>query len=349
MMFPKDRAVYANLNTSFTDFNELLNDLNGRRITGYSLVSFPGYAGVLFLQDGAVVAGLEQVDGVRNVDSRAVTAIHARAREKGGTIDVYALNPEILALIVGVLDADALYRDLASGFTSLDRLLARLSDDGHTGYVEITLENGRGAGMIFFDAGRAVECVFAMDDQAVSGTQVLAALVDAVSHDEAVFNVYRVRRAPAIAEPEAATETPPRPAQAEPVPEEQEEPGLLEFWGEVLGGVEALVDGLSKSGRFGLALKEVLVSRASTYPFLDPFAAEFDYRDGTVRFDGELPHDFSKGLADCLADAVAKLAFQLKRADLETRVREQLAGMEARHADLIEQFGLADDLQEFVA
>jgi DNA-directed RNA polymerase sigma subunit (sigma70/sigma32) len=93
----------------------------------------------------------------------------------------------------------------------------------------------------------------------------------------------------------------------------------------------------------------VLVSRAVTYPFLDPFAAEFSYAGGHITFDHPLPDDFSKALSDCLSDTVSKLAFQLKRADLENKVRTRLGGLSEKHAAVIDRFGLRDDIQEFVA
>jgi hypothetical protein len=98
-----------------------------------------------------------------------------------------------------------------------------------------------------------------------------------------------------------------------------------------------------------LAFKEVLVSRAVTYPFLDPFAAEFSYAGGHITFEHPLPDDFSKALSDCLSDAIAKLAFQLKRADLEAKVRAKLGGISEKHAAVIDRFALKDDIQEFVA
>jgi hypothetical protein len=98
-----------------------------------------------------------------------------------------------------------------------------------------------------------------------------------------------------------------------------------------------------------MAFREVLVARAAAFPFLDPFAAEFEYADGTITFDGPLPGDFSKAVGVCLGDTVAKLAFQLRRADLESRVRSKLAGLSEKHAAVIERWDLADDVREFVA
>ena len=124
---------------------------------------------------------------------------------------------------------------------------------------------------------------------------------------------------------------------------------LVAFWEEVISRVEATADGLSKPGRFLLAFKEVLVSRAVTYPFLDPFAAEFSYAGGHISFEQPLPDDFSKALGDCLSDTVSKLAFQLKRADLEAKVRARLEGISEKHAAVIDRFSLREEVQEFVS
>ena len=43
------------------------------------------------------------------------------------------------------------------------------------------------------------------------------------------------------------------------------------------------------------------------------------------------------------------LAIQLKRADLEHRVRARLEGVSERHASVMDRFGLREELQEFVA
>jgi len=124
---------------------------------------------------------------------------------------------------------------------------------------------------------------------------------------------------------------------------------VLAFWSETLARAEETIDLLAKPGRFVLSFKEVLVSRAVTYPFLDPFAAEFKYAAGHIEFEGPLPDDFSKALGDCLSDTISKLAFQLKRADLEQRVRTKLEGISEKHAAVVDLFDLRDDVQEFVA
>ena len=341
MMFPKDRTVYANLNTSFTDFDELMLDLRGKRVTGYVLVSFRGYDGMLFMETGEIAAALEQEADKRATGADVAERVAAHAHEKGGVVNVYTLSPDLLRLLVRSVDAEPLYKDLTSSFTSLDRLIDKLEDDRHSGYIEVTLAEGRGGGMVFFDGGRVAECVFASDGQNTSGVDILQGIIQVVGATSASFNVFRVppQAAPAavVAAPAAGDEEPAVPSDP------------LTVWSEIISAVESVVDGLSQKGRFLTSFKEVLVTRATTYPFLDPFAAEFEYRDGKITFEGPLPHDFNKGVGDCLSDTVSRLAFQLKRADLETRIRQRLGDFPERNSAVIERLQLSDDIQEFVA
>lgn len=336
MMLPKDQPVYANLNTTFTGFDGLLEDLRARALNGYVLVSFRGYDGVLFVQNGDVVMGVEQEGGERRTGPAAVEGVRSRVAEKNGCINVYRLTTEMAKLLVGCIDAEPVFRDLTAAFTSFEGLVEKLGTDGHTGYLEV-LPPGQGGAIVFFASGKVRETVLAAEGQDGSGIEAVFRLA---GHPGAVFNVYRMRggESPVASAPAAAPAT----RANDPAP-------VLAFWSDVIGSVERVVDGLSKPGRFGLSFKETLVNRAVTYPYLDPFAAEFDYRDGKVQFEGALPEDFSKGLSDCLSDTIARLAFQLKRADLETRIREALRDFSEKHAEVIARFGLEPDIEEFVA
>lgn len=340
MILPKDRTVYANLSTSFTGFTELLLELNANRHSGFVRVSFPGYEGVLFVLAGEVIHALEESGAMRVTGQQAVAGIRAHAQEKSGLINVDSAPPEIVRLIAEVLESEPLYKDLTSSFTSLERLFTKLQQDGLTGYVEITLTDGSGSAMVLFQAGNPIESVFISQQGSLIGLEARTAVVHSVNTVGGSFNVYRASAGYVEPQPVAA------PAAA---PVEEDSQPLLDFWGEVCRGVEQVADSLSSRGRFRMAFKEVLVARATNFAFLDPFAAEFDYRDGAISFEGPLPAEFSRALSICLGDTIAKLAFQLKRADLENRVRAQLSGTSEKHAAVIEHWDLADDVREFVA
>jgi hypothetical protein len=338
MMFPKDRTVYANLNTSFTSFEALIGDLQERKLTGYVEVSAPGYTGTLLLSEGEVVSAQEIAGDRRVVGPAASRGVLERAAARDGVINVYSAFPDVVLLLHRLMDSRPLYRDLTSAFTSLDRLIAKLRSDGLTGYVEVHVAESGGVGVIYLAGGEPVESVFSVGQEMSNGQGALNGIVSAVNTSGGTFNVFVEAGHDAVAGvPPAA------PAQ------EGYRAELIAFWEEVIAGVESTADGVSKPGRFMLAFKEVLVSRAVTYPFLDPFAAEFSYTAGHISFDLPLPDDFSKALSDCLGDTISKLAFQLKRTDLDKKVRSRLEGLSERHAAVIDRFALRDDIQEFVA
>ena len=63
MIFPKQDVIYQNLNTSFTNFGELLVDLKENSFTGVVQVSYWEYEGNLLLDSGNIVNAVEEVDG----------------------------------------------------------------------------------------------------------------------------------------------------------------------------------------------------------------------------------------------------------------------------------------------
>ncbi len=347
MMFPKDSVVHGGLSTSFTSFDSLLGDLAARRHTGFVEVLHRGYTGLLFLSEGEVVnAWVEQEDG-RGTGKVAARSVAERAAEKNGMINVYGARPDMVLLLHRLTDSRPLFRDLTSAFTSLDRLVAKLRDDGLTGYIEVEVGNGH-RGYIYLAGGEPVETVYTAEGRTVTGHAAMDGIMRDVATSDGTFSVYvEGSRDPAAEQPPVMQ--PATPAAVAPSEAEGRREEVIGFWDDVLQSVEETVDSLAKPGRFVLAFKEVLVARAVTYPFLDPFAAEFEYAGGKITFDGPLPAEFSKALGDCLSDAISKLAFQLKRTDLEGRVRARLAHVAARHAAIVERFSLFDDLQEFVA
>ena len=338
MMFPKDRTLYANLNTSFTSFEALIGDLKERKLTGYVEVSATGYTGTLLLSEGAIVNAQEQIGEKTVAGPAAARGVMERAAQKDGMINVYSAFPDVVLLIHRLMDSRPLYRDLTSAFTSLDRLIAKLRSDGLTGYVEVHVAEGVGVGIIYLAGGEPVESVYSAGNEMINGQAALNAIVTAVNNGGGTFNVF------VEAGQQSVAGVPPQaPAQ------EGYRAELMAFWDEVISRVEETTDSLSKPGRFSVAFREVLVSRAVTYPFLDPFAAEFAYSGGHISFEHPLPDDFSKALGDCLSDTVSKLAFQLKRSDFEGKVRSRLEGLSEKHAAVIDRFGLHEDVQEFVA
>jgi hypothetical protein len=335
MIFPKGKPLYENLNTSFTNFGELLLNLQINSVTGYVQVSFWEYEGILFLDSGNVVNAVEEARGSRKVGQEAVSAITAQVKERDGTLSVYALSPEMVTMLTSVVKSEVVYKDLSTDFTSLDKLIGKLKSEGHTGYVEVVMRDGKGVGVIFFQDGGAIESMLSTNGDTYSGVETMPRIVEAASALGATFNVYKAAVEEAFA---AGTEI----ATGFALPE------LLGAWQAIIAAVERVADSQFKSGHFVNTFKDTLIEKADDYPFLDPFAGEFDYRDGQITFHGEVVKDFSRALGDCLNVTAGKLASEAPQADLAARVKTELEPVKETYAAAIEKFGLEAALPQLL-
>jgi hypothetical protein len=84
---------------------------------------------------------------------------------------------------------------------------------------------------------------------------------------------------------------------------------------EIVSESEKLVDGSSRRrGLFHKVLKESLIEKSEEFPFLDPFAGEFEYREGTIQFNGETgARDFATGIVEGLASVLSRLEKELPK------------------------------------
>ena len=335
MIFPKGQAVYENLNTSFTNVGELLLDLKANSFTGYVQISFWEYEGILFLDSGDIINAVEETEGRRMTGQEAVSSIMSKVREKNGAISVYGLSGEMVTMLTSVVESEVVYKDLTTDFTRLDKLITKLQSEGLTGYVEVAMKDKQGAGIIFLHAGDPIESILSTNGDAISGADVLPRIVETASTLGAAFNVYRAAVEEAFAE-------------GAEIQAGLDLPQLLEVWGEIIATIERATDGLSAKGHFLNTFKDTLIERADDYPFLDPFATEFEYKEGQVAFHGGSVKNLSQGLGECLSVTIGKLVVEAPGVDLATRIRAELAAVKDKNAEAIEKFSLEAVMPEFL-
>ncbi len=335
MIFPKGQAVYENLNTSFTNFGELLLDLKANSFTGYVQASFWEYEGILFMDSGNIVNAVEESGDKRMTGQEAVQSITSKVQDKDGTVSVYGLSPEMVTMLASVVRAEAVHKDLSTDFTSLEQLIAKLQSEGHSGYVEVAMKDDKGAGIIFLQNGDAIESILSTNGNAISGAQVLPRIIETASTLGAAFNVYRAAVEEAFGE-------------SAEIMAGFELPELLEVWQDIIATVERTIDGLSGEGHFLAVFKDTLIERADEYPFLDPFAAQFEYEGGLIAFHGRSVKNFSQGLGECLSATISKIAAQASAEDLVSSIATELAAVKETHAEAIEKFGLETTMPDFL-
>lgn len=331
MIYPKGDAVYENLNTSFTNFDELLTDLKSNSFTGSLEVSFWEYEGNIFLDNGNVVNAVEEIDGSRSTGKTAVEHVRKKAGDKGGSISVYRLKEDMVTLLASVVQSEIIYQDLSTDFTSAEGLINKLRNEGHTGFVEISIGDGSQKSFIFFLSGEIIESLISSGGNELSGSGVLRRIIDAASTQGAVFNVYRSAIEESFAE-------------GEEIRLSSQFPQILDVWGQILGAAEKVVKETIDDTTFLNVFKETLIDHADEYPYLDPFAAKFKYEDGEVTYDGDPEKGLSRGLGMCLRETMDRLAEAYPDKQLAARMQTQIRDVKEDLAETIVNVGIEEDI-----
>jgi hypothetical protein len=339
MILPKGPIVHENLRTVFIDLNSFLQTLKEDNFTGYVQLSFWDYEGILFLEAGEIVNAIEESSDTRRGGEEAVENIILMSKQQDGRINVYRLAPEMVTILASTYMKEAIYKDLSTEFTSLDKLIEKLNKENHSGYIDIMLNDNKGGGIIFFQEGEIVEAVMS-DEKFGAGEKydkdMLHKIIEDVQTTGATFNVYRAGF-------DGGSER-------TGIAQALEFQGVIEVMQEVMLVVELLVDGLSsRKGSFRDSFKKARVGKSDDYPFLDPFAAEFDYKNGEIKFAGKVsPEVFVRGLKDCLDVTLDAITVSTNKDELYEKIRSDLKPILDRFDDKIDAFGLKSIIPEFL-
>lgn len=173
-------------------------------------------------------------------------------------------------------------------------------------------------GVLFIEGGEPVEMFTSpKTGPSVFGRMSISIFIENATQQGAFFNVYGKKgHSPQVEE--IVTD------KGEGVPMEEEgggpterEEGLKEIlllFQEFLSSAERLVDGLSSGGTFKKAFKKALIEKSEEFGFLDPFAGEFEYGNGTIRFTGEAgKEDFARGITECFRSALSHFEEELPK------------------------------------
>ena len=329
MIFPKREPVYQNLNTSFTNFGELLLDLKENSFTGVVQISYWEYEGVLLLDNGNIINAIQEINGNVMTGQVAVKSVTDKAKEKDGAISVYQQNGEMITMLAGVARSEILHENLSTEFTSLEALISKLQNEEHTGYIEVCFEASDQKGYIFLLTGKVIEALFSVRGEELHRAAVLNQIMTMTTTAGAVLNVYQATVEEALSESEV-------------IKVSYNLPELLEVWGAVISAIESIADEALGKNEFLNTFKDTLIARSDDYPFLDPFAAKFQYQDGIVSYTGEVKVNFSHAIGICLNETVNTLAekMALEGNDLFGPVQSALAPVMDEFKDRIDRFNI---------
>jgi len=288
MILPKGKHIYENLNTSFTDFEKLLADLKHDRLTGAVQVVFWDFEGILFLDAGTIVNASAEIDGAIKVAQEALNALLKKVKEKDGTISVYSLPADLVTLLASSTNREVLHKELDSDFTNLEKLLEKLRDIQHSGYLEIVTTSGVHQATIFFQGGEPLKSILSLNAETVVKSGIHTQIAHLAREKGMLFNVYRAGIG----------------SMAGNQLSENDAVAVLNFWAQAL----SIAEKRYPPGKFMPFFKQLLIEKADRYPFLDPFVDDFQYTTGKIKFKGNISPDFNKGLIELLTELLKRFS-----------------------------------------
>jgi hypothetical protein len=207
-------------------------------------------------------------------------------------------------------------------------------------------------GVLFLEGGEPVEMFTTPESgPSVFGRKSIPIFVENAIKQGAIFDVYRsqgkvlkkeIKEVKEVKEGKEAKEA--KEVKEKRVTGRSEElKDLNPILQEVLSQAEKLVDGTSrKKGLFIKIFKESLIEKSEEFPFLDPFAGEFEYREGAIQFTGEVGiKDFTKGIVECLVAALSRLEKELpKDKILPLKLKAGIESSLDQHREVLKRLGV---------
>jgi hypothetical protein len=342
MIFPKGEVVNRNLSTAYTDFPALLSTLKTGDFSGIIEIEFPENKGAIFVDSGEVINAEAKVgaDSKRIVGQEAIQTLLTLSNQKDGVINIYRLAPERVAIVASNLQHEILFKGLSTDFTRLDRLLLKLREERHNGFIEVLTKEHQAMGVLFLEGGEPVEMFTTPESgPSVFGRKSIPIFVENAIKEGAIFDVYRSQGKILKKEGKEIKEVKERKVsgQGEDLKE------LIPILQGVLSQAEKLVDGSSrKKGFFHKIFKESLVEKSEEFAFLDPFAGEFEYREGTIQFKGDIGvKDFTKGIVECLVATLSRLEKDLpKDKILPLKLKAGIESSLEQHGETLKRLGV---------
>ena len=276
VVIPKQQPVLENLNVYYLKVRKLLEHFQGE--IGSGGVYFKSHAaeGVIFFDQNELVNGFFEDRDVQISGPEAIERLLGAGDNYNFTVNIYEIGAEEVYYWAGIPTAEKLYRDLSTEFTDLEGLIKKMSSEKLTGYIDVSISDGKEMGLIFLINGKIVGGSYSWGNGSPSpSAKNRELLIQKTKESGGSFNVCRI----ALTNPERnATPETEQPRHLQRV---------IEMLEELLVVFEKVVDSKKKKRiDFQKLLKQKLVQRADRYAFLDPFAGEFEYRDQRITFSG---------------------------------------------------------------
>jgi len=273
VIVPRGNPVFENLNSYYLDLRRLLEHYQGEMGSGALYLKSPTAEGAIFFEAHEVLGGTFENRDEKLAGKAAIDRLLTPSPTENYQVSIYEVAPEEANYWSSIPDAKRIYEDLSTEFTDLEGLIKKMSSEKLSGYIEISLNSELDGGFLFFRNGQVVGGYTFWEKKFSASRESQDLLLRKAKRSGGIFHVSRIS-----VESKEAKET----SKKESAPE------VVAALEELL----VLLEGLFTStqtvkGDFNTLLRKKFLDLADEYSFLDPFAGEFQYSGGKIRFESE--------------------------------------------------------------
>lgn len=299
VIIPKESPVVENLNTYYLDVKKMIVHYQGEIGAGGMYFKSAAAQGVIYFDHDDILNGYYGDKDGELFGEDALDLLMGADHEYNFNIAIYYLTQEEVYFWSSLPTSEKVYKDLSTEFTDLEGLIKKMSAEKLTGYIDVTIENGRDQGLIFISNGEIIGGSFSWGKGDSSRTKEdIELLIEKTKKSGGVFQVSRM---PIAEENNSA---------ADALSSSALSGGVLKMLEEFMSIFERLyASSKSKDADFNSLLRKKFVDNADRFSFLDPFADEFEYADRKISFTGETgDEELAKGVITSVKEITEELA-----------------------------------------
>lgn len=315
VIIPKDKPVITGMNSFYLNIHRLIEHFNGEFESGGILFQSPTGNGVVFFDDHVPLSGVFESKNDTIIGQDAIQHLVDNASSANFSVSVYHIDSDMVHFWANLVNAKSLYENLSTEFTDLRALMKKLRAEKLTGYIDARIGGAETTACIFLSFGHLLGGSYTwVDDELHTDKQLLNDLLKKAESEGGTFSVYQVEwsapgndAADDAVTLDAATPAPSaEEAMAATVEVAPEDLKMLE---EFLNVFEETAMGVKRyRNEFHTLLRRKFISFADRYDFLDPFAAEFEYAEGTITYTGSAPSaTVIKGVVEAVWDLASEM------------------------------------------
>jgi len=322
VIIPREKPVLENLNIYYLNVRKLLEHFQGEIGTGGVYFKSHAAEGAIFFDKDDLLNGHFKDKSIELSGGEAIERLLEAGDKYNFSVTIYKIADDEVYYWSSIPSAEKIYKNLSTEFTDLEGLIKKMVSEKLTGYIDVSIDQGKEAGLIFIINGSIMGGSYSWSNgKPTPNKENQQLLIQKTKEKGGMFNVCRIPIAKlGVAKP------------ADDSPSDDFET-TLEMLEELLITFENAVSSTRKiRGDFIKLLKQKFVENADRYAFLDPFAGELEYSNQRLSFVG---HTSNKHLAHGIIDSVKEMAQEI---GILPRLVGDLAGWSEKYAEELSAF-----------